>query len=88
MTAYGPRPHGATSAARARHERILAIFAAEPDRAFSVPEIQQRLMRQDSAADVKRAMGTMRSAGKLETVRYTKVAGVTTYRVAREARSA
>jgi hypothetical protein len=88
LTAYGSRPAGSVSASRARHGRIMAIFAAEPERAFSVREIQQKLMRLESAGDVRKSIGTLRSLGKIETVHYTRIAGGTTYRVAREARSA
>lgn len=74
--------------ARIRSDAIVAVLAAEPDRAFTVEDIWMKLRRTHTRSEIRRTVFSLKNHGRLETVRFTRMAGKTTYRLAREVKSA
>lgn len=88
MSAFGPRAALSYRAAIERQADIIRAFEAAGDQPQSVEAIWLKVRRQHPKGAVKTAIGTLRARGRLETVRRGGRLVATTYRLAREAKSA
>jgi hypothetical protein len=86
--AIGPRPYGSRRYATERRAEILRVLAVEPLRAMTVDDVWRKIRLTNTFSEIKTAMSALHSARQIETVYKSHTAGVTMYRLTREAESA
>lgn len=74
--------------AKARHEAVASLFAAHPDRAFTLNDVYEQVRRQCTLTQTGSAIEKMVRAGRIEIVTAHRGAIPGTYRLAAERRSA